>query len=185
MCAGVWGPLLARTVGLTLPMLAMEHQYAITTPIEELRRERRRMGDDADPARTTTAPSTTATTATASGSASFHHRGLPVQPDDLDTHPANTDGGLDYAFTDEDWSDAWKVSVDLLPALDGAGLTERINGVFGFTPDGYPLMGEHPGLGGHLVRRVGLGDALRGRRARPSPSGSSRAARGSTTRPPT
>ena len=50
VCAGVWGPLLARTVGLTLPMLAMEHQYAITTPIEELAANADGVGDDADPA---------------------------------------------------------------------------------------------------------------------------------------
>jgi len=146
VCAGVWGPLLARTVGLTLPMLAMEHQYAITTPIDELAANaeawatmpilRHHDGaiyyrDHGDRV----------------GIVSFHHRGLPVQPEDLDTHPRNG-GGLNYAFTEEDWSDAWKVSVDLLPALDGAGLTERFNGVFGFTPDGYPLMGEHPELAG-------------------------------------
>jgi glycine cleavage system aminomethyltransferase T/glycine/D-amino acid oxidase-like deaminating enzyme len=146
VCAGVWGPLLARQVSLTLPMLAMEHQYAITTPIDELRANEdawatmpilrhhdggiyyRDHGDRV-------------------GIGSFHHRGMPVQPEDIDGHPRNT-SGLDFAFTDEEWADAWKVTVDLLPALEGAGLTERMNGVFGFTPDGYPLVGEHPELRG-------------------------------------
>jgi glycine/D-amino acid oxidase-like deaminating enzyme len=57
-CAGVWGPALAATVGLTLPMLPTEHQYAITSPIPELRSSG-----------TTTSASTTATTATGSASA--------------------------------------------------------------------------------------------------------------------
>ena len=35
-CAGVWGPRVAAMVGLDLPMLAMEHQYAVTGPIAEL-----------------------------------------------------------------------------------------------------------------------------------------------------
>jgi glycine cleavage system aminomethyltransferase T/glycine/D-amino acid oxidase-like deaminating enzyme len=146
VCAGVWGPRLATMVGLTLPMLAMEHQYAITTPIEELRANadawatmpilRHHDGaiyyrDHGDRV----------------GIGSFHHRGMPVPPDQIDTHPRNTTG-LDFTFTDEEWSDAWKVTVDLLPALEGAGLTDRMNGVFGFTPDGYPLVGEHPDVAG-------------------------------------
>jgi glycine cleavage system aminomethyltransferase T/glycine/D-amino acid oxidase-like deaminating enzyme len=147
VCAGVWGPRLANMVGLTLPMLAMEHQYAITTPIEELAANaeawatmpilRHHDGDiyyrdHGDRV----------------GIGSFHHDRLPVSPDEIDTHPRNHERSLAYAFTEEHWSDAWKVSVDLLPALEGAGLTERFNGVFGFTPDGYPLIGEHPGLRG-------------------------------------
>ncbi len=149
VCAGVWGPRLARMVGLTLPMLAMEHQYAITTPIAELAANadawatmpilRHHDGgiyyrDHGDRV----------------GIGSFHHKGLPVGPDDIDSHPRNA-RGLDFAFTEEDWPEAWKVSVDLLPALEGAGLTERFNGVFGFTPDGYPLVGEHPALTGFWV----------------------------------
>src|SRR6185436_4760149 len=37
------------------------------------------------------------------------------------------------------------------PALRGASLERRFNGVFGFTPDGYPLIGEHPDLRGFWV----------------------------------
>ena len=148
-CAGVWGPVLARMVGLTLPMLAMEHQYAITEPIPALAANAgawasmpmlrhhdagiyyRDHGDRV-------------------GVGSFHHRGLPVAPEEIDTHPRST-GGLEFAFTEEDWIDAWRLTVELLPTLDGVGLERRFNGVFGFTPDGYPLVGEHPDLRGFWV----------------------------------
>ncbi len=145
-CAGVWGPRVARMVGLTLPMLAMEHQYAVTEPIAEL-------AANADA--WATMPILRhhdgglyfRDHGAAVGIGSFHHRGLPVDADQLDTHPRAVDG-LEYAFTDDDWAEAWKVAVDLLPPLEGASLQRSFNGVFGFTPDGYPLIGEHPGLRG-------------------------------------
>jgi glycine cleavage system aminomethyltransferase T/glycine/D-amino acid oxidase-like deaminating enzyme len=148
-CAGVWGPVVAGMVGLRLPMLAMEHQYAITSPIPALRANAgawatmpilrhhdigiyyRDHGDRV-------------------GIGSFHHRGLPVPADGLDSHPRNLTG-LDFAFTEEDWTEAWDLTVDALPALAGASLETRFNGVFGFTPDGYPLIGEHPDLAGFWV----------------------------------
>jgi glycine cleavage system aminomethyltransferase T/glycine/D-amino acid oxidase-like deaminating enzyme len=148
-CAGVWGPVVAGMVGLTLPMLAMEHQYAITAPIPELAANAdawatmpilrhhdigiyyRDHGDRV-------------------GIGSFHHRGLPVAATELDTHPRNT-SGLDFAFTEEDWTEAWALTVEALPALAGVALERRFNGVFGFTPDGFPLIGEHPELAGFWV----------------------------------
>ena len=148
-CAGVWGPVLARMVGLTLPMLAMEHQYAITEPISALA---------ANAGAWATMPILRHHDAgiyyrdhgDRVGVGSFHHRGLPVAAEELDTHPRST-GGLEFAFTDEDWVDAWRLTVELLPALQRIGLERRFNGVFGFTPDGYPLIGEHPGLEGFWV----------------------------------
>ncbi len=38
-----------------------------------------------------------------------------------------------------------------MPALRGASLERSFNGVFAFTPDGYPLIGEHPDLRGFWV----------------------------------
>jgi dimethylglycine oxidase len=148
-CAGVWGLALARKVGLTLPMLAMEHQYAITEPVAALAANagawatmpilRHHDGgiyyrDHGDRV----------------GIGSFHHRGMPVQPGDIDTHPRRVDG-LEFAFTEPEWVDARRITVELLPDLAGLGFERRFNGVFGFTPDGYPLVGEHPEIEGFWV----------------------------------
>jgi glycine cleavage system aminomethyltransferase T/glycine/D-amino acid oxidase-like deaminating enzyme len=146
-CAGVWTTKLARLSGITLPVLPMEHQYAITEPVPELGSNRdsfatmpilrhhdigiyfRDHGDRV-------------------GIGSFHHRGMPVRPEKLDSHPRNLDGSLAYSFTEPEWSGAWELVQGFMPALKGIGMSQRINGVFGFTPDGYPVVGEHPEVSG-------------------------------------
>ena len=149
-CAGVWGPAIAAAVGLRLPMLPMEHQYAITSAVPELASGAghealrpivrhhdigiyfRDYGDRV-------------------GIGSFNHHGLPVASEGLDSHPRNTEGSLAFDFTDEDFAEAWRSSCAFMPALADVSLEQRFNGVFGFTPDGYPLIGEHPDLAGFWI----------------------------------
>jgi glycine cleavage system aminomethyltransferase T len=131
-------------------MLPTEHQYAVTSPIPELADGagheamrpivrhhdigiyHRDHGDRV-------------------GVGSFHHAVLPVPSAELDTHPRNTERSLAFAFTDDDFAEAWKLTCDFMPALREATLERRFNGVFGFTPDGYPLVGEYPDLRGFWV----------------------------------
>ena len=143
VCAGVWAPKLARTVGLTLPVMPMEHQYAITTDLPELA---------ANAANFATMPILRhhdigiyfRDHGAGVGIGSFHHAGLPVQPEDIDSHPRNVEDSLAFGFTDEDFAESWKLITEFLPPLADASLAEKFNGVFGFTPDGYPVVGEHP-----------------------------------------
>jgi dimethylglycine oxidase len=149
-CAGAWGPAIAEAVGLTLPMLPTEHQYAVTSPIAELAdaagREATRpiirhhdigiyYRDHGDRV----------------GVGSFHHRVLPVPSKTLDAHARNEHQSLAFGFTPGDFAEAWELTCAFMPALRGARFERRFNGVFAFTPDGYPLIGEHPDLRGFWV----------------------------------
>ena len=148
-CAGVWGPVVAATVGLTLPMLAFEHQYAITSPLSELA---------ANAANEATMPIVRHHDAglyfrdhgDRVGIGSFNHRRLPVAAHGLDTHPRREDG-IVYGFTPEDFAEPWELACELMPPLRSVTLERSFNGVFAFTPDGYPLIGEHPELRGFWV----------------------------------
>lgn len=148
-CAGVWGPVLAASVGLTLPMVAFEHQYVVTAPLPELA---------ANATNEATMPIVRHHDAglyfrdhgAAVGIGSFNHRRLSVAPKELDTHPRREDGVV-YAFTPQDFEEAWALAVELMPPLADARIDRAFNGVFAFTPDGYPLIGEHPELAGFWV----------------------------------
>ena len=148
-CAGVWGPLVAGTVGLTLPMLALEHQYVITSPVTAL-------ASNAD--REATMPIVRHHDAglylrdhgDRVGIGSFNHQPLPVPAAGVDVHERREDGVV-YAFTPEDFAEPWELACELMPALRETTLERSFNGVFAFTPDGYPLIGEHPELRGFWV----------------------------------
>ncbi|HEX6843591.1 MAG TPA: FAD-dependent oxidoreductase [Actinomycetota bacterium] len=148
-CAGVWGPVIAGMVGLTLPMVAFEHQYVVTSPLPELAANAE--AEAMMPiVRHHDAGLYFRDHGAAVGIGSFNHRRLPVVPAELDRHPRREDG-IVYRFTPEDFEEPWRLAVELMPALAGASFDRAFNGVFAFTPDGYPLMGEHPDLAGFWV----------------------------------
>ena len=54
-------------------------------------------------------------------------------------------------FTEEDFAPAWEQSRLLLPALGETKVETGFNGVFSFTPDGGPLIGESPDVAGFWI----------------------------------
>ncbi|MGA5758301.1 GcvT family protein [Nonomuraea bangladeshensis] len=136
--AGFWGPSIGKLAGLTVPLLPLAHQYAKSGPLDLgrpgpiLRHQDRDLyfrqhGDRI-------------------GIGSYAHRPMPVTQEEI---PAKgTVMPSVQAFTEEDFEPAWRDAVELLPALGGSAYEDGINGVFSFTPDGFPLIGEAPHLDG-------------------------------------
>src|SRR3712207_9338846 len=54
-------------------------------------------------------------------------------------------------FTEEDFSPAWEQSRLLLPSLRSSKIDSGFNGVFSFTPDGGPLIGESRDVAGFWI----------------------------------
>jgi glycine cleavage system aminomethyltransferase T/glycine/D-amino acid oxidase-like deaminating enzyme len=153
-CAGMWGPLVGGLAGVGIPLVPMAHQYAKTSPIAELDLVHKLAG------------LTHATEATLPilrhqdadlyfrehgdrlGIGAYGHRAMPMDPAELDVPDPNTYMPSERTFTAEDFDPSWDAAVALLPALADAKVEEGINGIFSFTPDGLPLLGEHPDLAG-------------------------------------
>ncbi|WP_393099665.1 FAD-dependent oxidoreductase [Streptomyces sp. LN325] len=148
--AGFWGPVIGRMAGVDVPLQPLAHQYAKTKRLPEL----------------------AGATAEASmpilrfqdrdlyfrehtdriGIGSYAHKPLPVDPFGVlpyDEARAN-DMAMpsSYPFTEEDWAPSWEDCRRLLPALRGTEIEEGFNGVFSFTPDGMPVLGESRALRG-------------------------------------
>ena len=152
-CAGIWGPRIGAMVGMRTPLQPLAHQYVRTTPVaalaamaasdklENLRPILRHQDRDlyfrehVDRI----------------GIGAYGHRPMPVDPATLlgPREAAVMPSVLD--FTPADFEESWGWARDLVPALRETDIESGINGVFSFTPDGFPLMGESPDVAGFWV----------------------------------
>lgn len=148
-CAGMWGPRIGEMAGVTIPLLPMAHQYAKSAQVPALAGQEvearlpilrhqdsdmyfREHGDRI-------------------GVGTYAHRPMPVgvgeiqRPEDAPVMPSI------MPFTEEDFEPWWREATRLLPALHETKVDEGINGLFSFTPDGNPLLGEAASVGGFWV----------------------------------
>lgn len=151
-CAGIWGPRIARMVGLPLPLTPLAHQLARTGPVPGL------------PERTERTPEVSLPILRHQGADLYYrqrhdrldigyygHRPMPVAADDI---PSAGDAEVMPSvlpFTPGDFAEAWAETTALLPATGATKVDDGINGLFSFTTDNMPLMGESPETGGFWV----------------------------------
>ena len=147
IAAGGWGNSIAASVGVTLPLVSMEHQYAITEPLAELADYKN--GDASLPfVRFWEAGTYVRDEGACAGVGSFNHRALPVTDDDMVSHASTLADPSKLPFTQVDWDPAWDLTVDIMPTLAGRTLETAYNGVFPYSSDGLPLMGQTPAVDG-------------------------------------
>ncbi|MEC3982082.1 GcvT family protein [Amycolatopsis sp. H20-H5] len=151
-CAGMWGPLLGELVDLTVPLVPMAHQYAKTTPLPWLAGRNDELTEASLPIlRHQDADLYFREHVDRLGIGAYGHRPMPVDAAAI-ADPRGSEGmPSELAFTPEDFDPSWAAAVDLLPRLGESKVEEGVNGLFSFTSDGMPLLGEHPGLDGFWV----------------------------------
>jgi glycine cleavage system aminomethyltransferase T/glycine/D-amino acid oxidase-like deaminating enzyme len=150
--AGFWGPKIGRMVGLTIPLVPMAHQYAKTGQVASL------VGVN-DPVLEASKPILRHQDqdlyyrehGDRIGIGYYGHRPMPVDVDDILSPSDAPDMPSMLPFTEEDFAEAWQQTVALLPELAETKVEEGFNGIFSFTPDGNPIMGEHRELSGFWV----------------------------------
>ncbi|MFF4573962.1 FAD-dependent oxidoreductase [Streptomyces sp. NPDC001410] len=148
-CAGIWGPKIARMVGMNLPLTPLAHQLAWTGPIPALAGQTEEAvrpilrHQDADLYYRDRFDGL--------GIGYYGHRPMPVSADDILSVDEAEQMPSVLKFTEADFEDAWTETRSLLPATREAEVEEGINGLFSFTTDGYPLLGESPDVQGFWV----------------------------------
>jgi glycine cleavage system aminomethyltransferase T/glycine/D-amino acid oxidase-like deaminating enzyme len=150
--AGIWGPLIGAMVGVTVPLQPLAHQYTKSTPLPEL------AALAIPPDRENIHPIIRAQDrdlyfrehVDRLGVGSYAHQPMPIdaatilRPTEAPVMPSVLE------FTPETFEESWRWAQAIVPALrgDGVRIAEGINGIFSFTPDGAPLMGESRDVAG-------------------------------------
>ena len=148
-CAGIWGPTVAAQVGMTLPLTPLAHQLAWTSSVPTVAGATREAvlpilrHQDQDlyyRERFDTL-----------GIGYYGHRPMPVRPEEILSPDAAEVMPSVLAFTPGDFDEAWKQTQVLLPLTRDATVADGINGLFSFTTDNMPLLGESPTVQGFWV----------------------------------
>lgn len=154
-CAGFWGVEVGKLVGLPVPLLPLAHQYAKTTKVPALSgRGNPPNGAQLPILRHQDRDLYYREHGEQYGIGYYGHRPIPVNAADLGLTPKTVDERnmpSRLQFTPEDFEPAWKETQNLLPALQETSIADGFNGIFSFTPDGGPIVGQHPTLDGFWV----------------------------------
>lgn len=155
-CAGFWGPAIGELAGMPCPLQPLAHQYVFTSAVPKLvGRHDAPNGATLPILRHQDADLYYREWGDRIGIGSYAHRPIPVDLEELprwaprdiahDRMPSRLE------FTPEDFAPQWEESRRFLPSLRGSEVAEGFNGIFSFTPDGGPLIGESPDLAGFWV----------------------------------
>jgi dimethylglycine oxidase len=148
-CAGMWGPLIGRMVGMRIPLLPVQHQYVRTSILKELIDESEEVSHPI--LRHQDSALYFRQLQNCYGVGSYQHSPLPVAPETI-LSPA--DAAIMPSlmpFTEDDFKQAWADATELVPALAETSWEDSLNGLFSFTPDGLPLIGESRAVRGFWV----------------------------------
>jgi len=149
ICCGVWSPRLARMAGARIPLTPIVHQMISVGPIAmfadthgeisypivrdvDLNMYERQHGGDMEVG-------------------SYAHRPIIVDPDAIPAIEQAVLSPTELPFTQDDFDPQLAQALELMPELLGderAGIRYAINGLISMTPDGHPVLGETPEVGG-------------------------------------
>jgi glycine cleavage system aminomethyltransferase T/glycine/D-amino acid oxidase-like deaminating enzyme len=169
--AGIWGPRVGAMVGMTVALQPLAHQLTWTTVLPEI------VALGIPPEREAIHPNIRVQDRDlyfreypdhlAVGG--YGHVPMPIDSADL-LHPRDAPVMPSVLeFTPDTFAETWSWATELVPALrsPGARIDHGINGIFSFTPDGNPLMGESPDVRGFwlceavwVTHACGVGKAM-------------------------
>ena len=139
---GIWAPRLGGLAGVPIPLSPLQHLYAVSTPLPELAGSTdeislplvrhqdkalyfRQVGE-------------------AVGIGSYLHEPLVVDAEEIREHGEGPIPPAERPFAPDHFERGMAAAREVIPSLEGAGMTRTLNGMFSFTTDGFPVLGESP-----------------------------------------
>ncbi|NEM08988.1 GcvT family protein [Geodermatophilus normandii] len=157
-CAGFWGQELGAMVGMDVPLLPLAHQFVWTGQVPDLVGRNDELSEASLPIlRHQDQDLYYRERVDRLGIGSYAHRPMPVDlrelpqgsSEDMDVRESSMPSML--PFTEEDFAPVWEQSQLLLPSLRSSKIDTGFNGIFSFTPDGGPLIGESADVAGFWI----------------------------------
>ncbi|SIS13374.1 GcvT family protein [Natronorubrum thiooxidans] len=172
-----WAYQTGQMAGIDLPITPVEHQYTVTEPLEELQGNEHTIGDataglevpgdrqitefmaqspDRPVGRDQDNSLYFRTHGDGYGLGSYNHEPLVVDPNEMGTNSDESQASV-HSFTKKHWTQATHPNRDkspqqafdeLLPATEGKAFRVTENGIFVYTPDGMPVIGETAAIDG-------------------------------------
>ena len=148
-CAGIWGPKIGAMVGMSKAIQPLAHQLCYTDPMPELEAYKgeaelpvlRHQGSDLYFRQRGKSLAV----------GWYGHRPLPVKAEDILPCELAEVMPSQVPFTPKEWDGAMERATEVIPVLKNTNIAESMNGIFSFTVDNFPLMGEWSGLKGFWV----------------------------------
>ncbi len=139
---GIWSPRIGQMVGVNIPLIPMQHQWALTAPLAGLSEEAK-VPNLRDPDKLVYC----------------RQDGLGLSLGGYERNPSEfaveaipaTDNPTVHPFNEPRFADLLDNCIERIPTLGNAALIRRVNGLESFTPDGEFILGETPEVSGFWV----------------------------------
>ena len=155
LATNIWGPLFGEMVGVDVPLVPCAHQYLVSEPFDEL------AGADEEIEQPILRHQDYSLYFRQHGESygvgSYDHEPLLVDPEDILEPEEAKEMPSIREFTEEHFYEpthpdieksAYDAASELVPSFEDGGFERAFNGMFSFTPDGMPILGETENIDG-------------------------------------
>ena len=149
IACGVWSPRIAAMAGTSIPLTPAVHQMISVGPVPILAET---VGEISFPiVRDVDTNMYERQHGSDMEVGSYAHRPILMEADDIPSIEESALSPTELPFTKEDFDPQLEQALELMPEILGderVGIRHAINGLLSLTPDGFPLLGETPEVGG-------------------------------------
>jgi glycine cleavage system aminomethyltransferase T/glycine/D-amino acid oxidase-like deaminating enzyme len=149
IACGVWSPRLARMAGASIPLTPAVHQMIDIGPVPRFVESGGAI--DFPIVRDMDTGMYERQDGTGLEIGSYAHRPILYGPEEIPSIEEAALSPTEFPFTQDDFAQQMEEALELMPEIVGdesVGIKYAVNGLLSLTPDGLPILGETPEVGG-------------------------------------